>query len=103
MQKKIAIALADAEFCKDEQRTFTPDMLDIAAECALFLYEDLDPRLRKRIIYDRPYILDTLARSVTRNHALITLHAKHGRTIEMPDDHRILHSPGSHLYSGLKT
>ena len=63
MQKQVAIALADAEFCKQEQATFTPDMLNIAAESALYLYEQLDLKLRKRLVYDRPYILDTLARS----------------------------------------
>ena len=63
MQKQVTIALADAEFCKQEQATFTPDMLEIAAECALYLYEQLDLKLRKRLVYDRAYILDTLARS----------------------------------------
>ena len=102
MQKLVAISLQEAEFCKAEQASFTPDMLNVAAEVALFLWEDLDPRLRKRIQWDRHHILDTLARSVTRNHALITLHSKHGRVIEMPQDHRILHAPGSHLFTALK-
>ena len=102
VQKLITMSLQDAEFCKEEQLTFTPDMLDVAAECAHYLWEELDPRLRKRIKWDRHHILDTLARSVTRNHALITLHAKHGRQVEMPHDHRVLHSPGSHLFTALK-
>ena len=102
VQKLIAMSLADAEFAKHEQATFTPDMLEVAAECALFLWEELDPRLKKRIRWDRHHILDTLARCITRNHALVTLHAKHGRMVEMPQDHRVLHSPGSHLYTALK-
>ena len=56
----------------------------------------------QRIKWDRHHIMDTLARSITRNHALIILHAKHGRMVEMPEDHRVLHSPGSHLFTALK-
>ena len=139
IQKLVSMSLHDAEFCKQEQASFTPDMLDVAAEIARYLWEELDPRLRKvswpvqydcrslyflgfsgpefvavhgyakstlillqRIKWDRHHILDTLARSVTRNHALIVLHAKHGRMVEMPSDHRVLHSPGSHLFTALK-
>ena len=96
------IALADAEFCRKEQATFTPDMLDIAAEVAIYLWKELDPQLKKLLEEEKIYILDTLGRSVTRNHALLTLHQKHGRVIEVPEQHRILHSPGNHLYTALQ-
>ena len=103
MQKQTVIPLAEAQFSRREQLTFMADMLEVSAECALFLYNDLDAQVQKRLVWDRAYILDTLARCVTRNHALIALHSKHGRVVEMPEDHRILHSPGSHLYTALKT
>ena len=47
MQRLVAMSLHDAEFCKEEQASFTPDMLDVAAECARYLWEEIDPRLRK--------------------------------------------------------
>ena len=47
VQKLVAMSLHDAEFCKEEQASFTPDMLDVAAECARYLWEEIDPRLRK--------------------------------------------------------
>ena len=47
IQKLVSMSLHDAEFCKQEQASFTPDMLDVAAEIARYLWEELDPRLRK--------------------------------------------------------
>ena len=102
MQKQLVIPLNEATFSKREQATFTIDMADVAAECALYLWNELDARTHTILRFDREYILDTLARSVTRNHALLALHSKHGRMVEMPADHRILHSPGSHLFTALK-
>lgn len=55
VQRLVSMCLQDAEFCREEQETFTPDMLDVAAECAKFLWETLDPRLRKvseKVLYD---------------------------------------------------
>ena len=101
-RKQVLMALADAFFCEEEQKTFSADMLEIAAESALYLWSELDPYLRRILDEERIFILDTLARSVTRNHALYTLHQKHGRNVAMPDQHRILHSPGSHLFTALQ-
>lgn len=56
---------------------------------------------REPIVFYRNILL-TLARSVSKNHALLTLHNKNGREVEIPKNHRILHAPGSHLFKALK-
>ena len=96
------LPLHEAVFTREEQMSFYTDMLDIVSEVASYLWDQLDPRLRALLEWDESHILHTLARSVTRNHGLYTLHQKHGRDVMLPDRHRILHAPGSHLYEALK-
>lgn len=96
------LPLKDAHFTKEEQLSFYQDMLEIAAEVATYLWEQLDERLRAMLQWDEAHILHTLARNVTRNHGIFTLHQKHGRDVALPDNHRILHAPGAQLYEALK-
>ena len=96
------LSLQEAVFTREEQMTFNQDMLDIAASVASYLWEQLDQRLREILEWDEAHILLTLARSVTRNHGIYTLHQKHGRDVRLPENHRILHAPGSHLYEALQ-
>ena len=95
------IHLKEAVFSREEQATFAADMLDIAAEVAQYLWSQLDLRLRDLLEWEEAHILLTLARNVTRNHCLYTLHQKHGRDVLLPEQHRILHAPGSALYDAL--
>ena len=97
------IQLKEAVFTKEEQITFVADMLDIAAETATYLWTQLDLRLRDMLEWEEAHILYTLARNVTRNHCLYTLHQKHGRDVALPEHHRILHAPGAALYDALQT
>ena len=95
------LSLMEAAFTREEQTTFTADILDIAAEVAQYLWSQLDLRLRDMLEWEEAHILFTLARNVTRNHCLYTLHQKHGRDVMLPENHRILHAPGSALYDAL--
>ena len=78
-------------------------LLSLTAGTTLKTSQMLFSGLIRQHVYRNDLQWNSFSTGITRNHALITLHAKHGRTVEMPEDHRVLHSPGSYLYSGLKT
>ena len=100
--KASKVPLLEATFLPHELANFTKDIEDACAETALAIFEQLNLFVQSRVEVERDAILTTFARCVTKNQALFALHLKFKRTPVLPDNHRLLHTPGSHLLSALE-
>lgn len=100
--KTAKVPLLEATFRPSELANFTQDIQDACAETALAIFDTLNLFVQSRVQVEREAILTTFARCVTKNQALFALHLKFKRAPVLPDNHRLLHTPGSHLLSALE-